>query len=185
MFILIHFMPTFIFAQSLDEVKENVVAVEEVDSLKGEQQNRPNRIQGQYGSCTDESPREEYRVRSTPVDDLENLSSSGRWAMSLPTITSWLNSTSSSTSNFLPICSPRGRIGSDLDESDRPLLRDSRALKTGCSVDHRELSRVRGVTLENDRGRNVSQSFSTIIWNEVKKQAEKFADTDMQLAGLI
>ena len=178
-------MPTFIFAQSLDEVKENVVAVEEVDSLKGEQQNRPKRIQGQYGSCTDESPREEYRVRSTPVDDLENLSSSGRWAMSLPTLTSWLSSTSKISSNFLPICSPRGRIGSDLDESDRPLLRDSRALKTGSSMDHRELSRGRGVTLESDRGGNASQSFSTIVWNEVKKQAEKFADTDMQLAGLI
>lgn len=178
-------MLTSISTQSLEEVKESILAIEEEDSPKGEQQNRPKKVQGQYGSCSNESLREEFRVRSTPVDDLENIPRSGRWAMSLPTVTSWFNSNSSSSSNFLPICSPRGRIGSDLDESDRPLLRDSQALKTGSSMDQRRMSRGRGVPLESDRGWNAPQSLSTIVWNEVKKQAEKFSDTDMQLAGLI
>lgn len=40
----------------------------------------------------------------------------------------------------------------------------------------------RPVSLERDRGK---ESMSGMLWKELVKQAEKFADTDMQLAGLI
>ena len=117
-------------------------------------------------------------MRSTPVADNNSVAGSNRWSLSIPTISSWFNGSSSSF--FLPDCSSRGQTGSDIDDHHRYThhRQDPTAQKM---MSYSEYTR-RGVALERD---NEIVSVSSMFWMELKKQAEKFADTDMQLAGLI
>ena len=152
-----------------------------------------------YGSCSNDIETENFRVRSTPIADKIKLPSNGKWTMSIPNVTSWCSSLSSSSSSsssssfcFLPNCPAQGPVGSDVDESDRRhdirrYIRDTRKMDSNMSLRgaDRGRGRGRGVTLESDTAMRGPQSLSNMIWNEIEKQAEKFVDIDMQLAGLI
>lgn len=169
-------------------MKESIsTAVEEVP-LGPKEHHRSKSHLGNYGSCSNDIETEVFRVRLTPVIDKCHFPSNGKWSISIPTVTSWCNSASS----LLPICSAQGQTGTDIDESDRhhDNRRHSRDLhyrKTDSNMGHRRTGegRHRGVTLESDIVKCNPQSLSSMIWSEVRKQAEKFADADMQLAGLI
>ena len=150
-----------------------------------------------YGSCSHDIETENFRVRSTPLAEKVNLPSNGKWTMYIPNVTSWCSSLSPSSSSsssssfcFLPNCPARGPVGSDVDESDRRhdnrrYIRDTRKMDSNMSLRGADRGRGRGVTLESDTATRGPQSLSNMIWNEIEKQAEKFVDIDMQLAGLI
>ena len=150
-----------------------------------------------YGSCSNDIETENFRVRSTPLAEKVNLPSNGKWTMYIPNVTSWCSSLSPSSSSyssssfcFLPNCPAQGPVGSDVDESDRRhdnrrYIRDTLKMDSNMSLRGADRGRGRGVTLESDTAMRGPQSLSNMIWNEIEKQAEKFVDIDMQLAGLI
>ena len=150
-----------------------------------------------YGSCSNDIETENFRVRSTPLAEKVNLPSNGKWTMYIPDVTSWCSSLSPSSSSyssssfcFLPNCPAQGPVGSDVDESDRRhdnrrYIRDTLKMDSNMSLRGADRGRGRGVTLESDTATRGPQSLSNMIWNEIEKQAEKFMDIDMQLAGLI
>ena len=168
--------------QSFEEEKEDIAIIEDVEPTVNHRHHSSRRHNSQYGSCSAEHVRDDIRVHSTPVAE-SHSAEKGRWPLSFPTVSSWWYSESTSTS-FLPDCSSRSQIGSDVDDSHRysnhsHYKHDPAAQKM---MNESEYS-WRGGALQNDNGK--AASISSRLWNELKKQAEKLADTDMQLAGLI
>lgn len=164
--------------QSFEGEKESASLVEEEAPPREREYTWMKKKSSEYGPCSHESSGD-YRVQSTPVNNTRTSSSSAKWSLSLPTVSSWFSSSCPSSSlPFVPTYGTPGRTGSDISDRDRQQWLDPLAQK----MSNESYSR-RPVSLERDRGK--AESVSGILWKELVKQAEKFADTDMQLAGLI